>query len=391
MKLKIFSNREFLLNDSTLADILYPFESNSLEKHQYSWLRPYDNYIKCGRSFFDMVSLEEADLVILPFNWADIRGWSWRSKIDKRKRELADRAIQFAQKAEQAGKPLVVFFSGDCSDEEIPIKNAKVFRVGPYRSTKKQNDFVAPAFVEDLVEHYLEGLLPIRQKREKPVVGFCGLAKQDSWKMKLKTIVYQGVMLTKQGRTGIPPYKGEILRTKALGILANNPLVDTNFIIRDRSVFLNNDDLNQKQKMRLEFVQNMAESDYILCCRGSGNCSIRLIETLCCGKIPIFIDTDCVLPYDFGIDWKKYCVWVDEKELPLLAEKVAEFHNNLSPLEFVDLQYECRRLWKEWLSPEGFFTNFYQHFQTRSQNQEHEQTVGTGLPATTKLPAPLVN
>jgi len=49
--------------------------------------------------------------------------------------------------------------------------------------------------------------------------------------------------------------------------------------------------------------------------------SYRLYEALCCGRIPVFIDTDCVLPYDFMIDWKKYFVWVDQSELPLIAEK----------------------------------------------------------------------
>jgi hypothetical protein len=45
----------------------------------------------------------------------------------------------------------------------------------------------------------------------------------------------------------------------------------------------------------------------------------------------------------------------------LIAEKIAEFHDNLSPQEFVDLQYECRKIWQERISPEGFFENLYRH------------------------------
>lgn len=85
--------------------------------------------------------------------------------------------------------------------------------------------------------------------------------------------------------------------------------------------------LIQKQNARYEFVKNMQESDYIINCRGSGNYSHRLIETLCCGKIPIFIDTDCVLPYDSAINWKNYCIWVEENEVPFIAEKVLDFHS----------------------------------------------------------------
>ncbi len=374
MKLKIFSERQYLLDGMQSDPMLYPFWSEFSGNQQYSWLGAYDRYIEIGRSLFEMVPLEEADFAVMPANWRTIRGDAWRDKVNKQAQDLA---IQFAQKVELAKKPVVVFFSGDCSDEEIPVKNALVFRPSLYRSTKKANDFVPPAFCEDLVEHYFGNMLTIRQKQEKPVIGFCGLVKQDSWKTKLKTFVYHGAMLTKHGKMGVSPHKGQILRAKALEILLDNPLVDTNFIIREHAVFFKGD-LDQKRKVRFEFVQNMAQSDYILCCRGSANYSNRLFEVLCCGRIPIFIDTDCVLPYDFAIDWKKYCVWVDEKELPQIAEKVAEFHNNLSPQEFVELQHECRRLWKEWLSPEGFYANLYRHFQV-GVDEKAENTSEKGI------------
>jgi len=361
MKLKIFSEQKYLLDGMPPDPMLYPWWSNLLRNnHPYPWLGQYDRYIKNAFCYFDMVSLEEASFAVMPANWRTIRGDSWRTPVNQR---AVDLGIQFAHKAEQAGKPVVVFFSGDCSDEEIPIKKALVFRQGVYSSKKKQNDFVLPSFCEDLVEHYLEGQLSVRQKGKKPVVGFCGLVRHNSWKTGLKTWVYQGMMLSKHGRIGVPPYKGHTLRAKALEILANSSEVNTNFVTRERLVFLIEGHLDQRLEARFEFVKNMAESDYILCCRGSANCSTRLYETLCCGRIPVFINTDCILPFDFAIDWKKYCVWVDEKELPRIGEKIAEFHNNLSPQEFVNLQHECRRLWQELLSPEGFYTNLYRHFQ----------------------------
>lgn len=92
-----------------------------------------------------------------------------------------------------------------------------------------------------------------------------------------------------------------------------------------------------------------------------------------------FIDTDGVLPFDFAIDWKNYCLWVDEKKLLEMAEKVAEFYNNLSPQEVVDLQHESPRSWKECLSPEGFFANFYRHFQVRT-HEKAEKGFESGTP-----------
>ena len=367
MKLKIFSDRSYLPEGIQHLPILSPFWGMFAASPEYPWTMQLKHYTEIGHSFFEFTSLEEADLAVMPFDWRVIRGEVWRQT--SRNKVAQDLAISFAKEVEQVGKQLVVFFSGDCSDEEIPVKNAVVFRSSPYRSMQKFNDYVIPAWNEDLVEYYLGGQVPIRQKRTKPIVGFCGRVGKNLFRMKLKTILYHGGMLILYKRMGISPYKGHVLRSQALSTLSKSPMVDTNFVERDGFVFFDSGSHSAGKEPRLEFVQNMVDSDYVLCCRGVGNYSFRFYEALCCGRIPVFINTDCILPYDFAIDWKKYCVWVDESELPLIAEKVAEFHNSLSSQEFVDLQHECRRLWKQWLSPEGFFANFYRHFQVDMQKK----------------------
>ncbi|MBW4451462.1 MAG: glycosyltransferase family 47 protein [Nostoc indistinguendum CM1-VF10] len=363
MKLNIYSDKNYLSNGIKAVPMLYPFWKEFIPNQKYPWNRIHHNYIEIGNSLFNMTSLKEADLAIMPANWRAIRGESWRDKVNKQAQDIS---MQFAEKVANNGKELVVFFAGDCCAEKVPIKNATIIRPAVYRSQKRQKDIIIPALVEDYVKEYLGGLISIRQKSAKPVVGFCGLAQRDSWNLKLKTFTYHGLMLSKSLKLGVSPYKGKILRNQAMRRLAESPsLVNTNFIITEgsESVYLTTQDPDKRQKTRAEFVKNMVESDYNLCCRGSANYSIRLYETLSCGRIPVFIDTDCVLPYDSVIDWKKYCVWIDEKEIPYIAEKVAEFHSNISDKEFVDLQHECRKLWKNWLSSEGFFTNFHLNFQ----------------------------
>jgi hypothetical protein len=106
----------------------------------------------------------------------------------------------------------------------------------------------------------------------------------------------------------------------------------------------------------------MVDSDYVLCTRGGGNFSYRFYETLSCGRIPLFVNTDCSLPFEQHIDWKKYCVWVEEEDLPHLGNIIREFHARLSPQEFQDMQLACRQLWLDWLSPQGFFANFHRYF-----------------------------
>jgi hypothetical protein len=365
MKLKIFSDQQYLLKSDGVRPhpMLHPFWPHFSEIGHYPWMKKHDRYMEIGHTFFEMVPLEEADFAVMPDDWRTVVGEHWNSKINKQSQVLY---LQFARKAEQAGKPLIVFFGSDRSDEEVPVlKNAFIFRHAYYRSRNKPNNFVWPSFCEDFVQHYFENKLPIRQKQEKPVIGFCGLTKRNSWRFKIQEIGYYLYILPEfKNKTKYPPFKGHILRNEVLEILENSSLVETNFITYKGMVFLGEKYKDTREKSRQEFVQNMKASDYVVCCRGTANFSNRLFETLCCGRIPILIDTDCALPYDFIIDWKKYCVWVDEKEISRIGEKVAEFHQNLSPQEFVNLQNECRKLWKEWLSPEGFFAKFYLHFQS---------------------------
>ena len=69
------------------------------------------------------------------------------------------------------------------------------------------------------------------------------------------------------------------------------------------------------------FFQNISDTDYTICIRGTGNFSQRLYEVLAFGRIPIFIDTDSILPYDEIINWRDYCVWVKPDELGVVTRK----------------------------------------------------------------------
>lgn len=110
----------------------------------------------------------------------------------------------------------------------------------------------------------------------------------------------------------------------------------------------------------------MLESDYIVCLRGGGNFSVRFYEALSLGKIPVFVDTDCVLPYDHLIDYRSFCVWIDQEKIPQISEAVAEFHSSISPEAFRELQLRCREMWRKYLSKDGFWRHFAMHFSHRS-------------------------
>jgi hypothetical protein len=318
----------------------------------------YDHYAEVGRRFFEMVPLREADFAILPVAWENALG-------DEQAKNLA---LRFAEAARQAGKRVVVFFWSD-SDEPVPIENAFVFRTSFYRTKRKVNEFAQPSWSEDFVQRYLGSQLPLRPKREKPRVGFCGYAGPQGLSARHRVAGALSWGLRSLGISKTVPNQGAKIRAKAMRILSRSPMVETNFVVRD--AFLGGGVAGGKlhyetlHRARRAYVQNMVDSDYVLCARGAGNFSYRLYETLSCGRIPLFIDSDCVLPYDWLIDWKQHSVWVDASDLGEVAKRVAAFHEALSPQAFRDLQVACRKLWDDWLSPEAFFANFHRHFQLR--------------------------
>jgi hypothetical protein len=346
MKIKIFSDRSLFPEDINSVPMMYPFWGTDDLTYQ--------KYINEANSLFEMSDLENADFAIMPFDWLDIKNHN-----------AEDIALKFAKRVKEAQKKLIVFSMFDAY-QAIPFDNCIVFHSSFHNSTKTENELALPTWHEDLVENYFENKLPIREKLPKPTIGFCGLAHQEpNIFAKSKDILLQYLVFKVLRKKRL--IHGHEIRKKALCLLEKDIKISTNFIVRDEffggAISPNGQvDSNKMSQIRWDYVNTMAKSDYILCVRGNGNYSIRLYETLCCGKIPVFINTDCVLPYEFAIDWKKYCVWVEEDEIPQIAKKVAEFHQQISPQDFIDLQYECRRLWKEWLSPEGFFGNFYRHF-----------------------------
>ncbi len=299
------------------AELLHPFWGIPPNQHPEIDDSRFDRFMQLGKDFFRLTkTLDEADIAVFPGHW-----------------EPGDQnALRLAEIARNAEKPLLLFYNED-SVEPIHIPGSIIFRTSFYRSRRLPNEFAMPAWSEDFITKHFAGKLPVRDKNARPTVGFCGY---------------------------VPPEQGHV-RKRAVDILKASTLVDANLIVRDRFWAGALGDEVRVIEARREFIGNMIGSDYNLCLRGAGNFSYRLYETLSCGRIPVFIDTDCVLPHEDFIDWKNYCVFVDEGELAKLDQQVADFHASLTPDGFIALQHACRRLWQEWLSPEGFFANLHRY------------------------------
>lgn len=338
MQLKIFTGKEFISKGAKYSYIplMYPFwgECDSVQGHID--MGRFDDFTKYGHKYFSLVSIEEADVVVLPSEWPE--GGHYPE------------AEALFEMARNYKKKVVVFFNND-SSEPIQIENAVIFRTSFYAAKKKENEFALPGWNIDFINYFLDGKLIPRPKKDRPTVSYCGYV--DYYKVFNMNFVYNILRSIRHGKETNP---GRPLRGKAIRTLHKSKLVNTNFIIRTGTL---NYYVAEAEILRSEYVKNMLDSDYALVVRGKGNFSYRLYEVLSCGRIPVFVDTNCVLPFDHIIDWKKYMIWVDVGEIDRIDEKIATFHATFTEESFKELQINIRKLYEEWIAPTGFYSNIW--------------------------------
>ncbi len=318
----------------------------------------FDELEREGQKYLALTSLEEADVAVFPISYP-LETWP---------PGLKEATAEFARKVSAAGKRTLVFAGGDHDIVDVELPDPIVFHSSLYASRRRPFEFGITQPIEDLVARYvapadgsLAELYP--SKSARPSVGFCGFAPPlgVAWNVaKLKASVR--LLLNYAGYMRRHPSKSaHSYRARALRGLLRQRKVATDFLIRDQFAFAGiygqlqpGGSAQSAERMRREYARNILDNPYNLCVRGIGNYSLRLFETLCCGRVPVLVDTDCVLPFDFAIDWRQHVVWVEENQIDNIAGIVADFHASHSQSEFVDLQKRNRQLWQEYLSPLGF-------------------------------------
>lgn len=355
MKLKIYTDLDLLKIDSPVQ-LLIPFVgTKNGEDHPGRMMSSrFDEFKEKGKDIIELTSLEDADVCLLPIYYrlhGDVAGF--------------EKSIEsFVKKVEASNKKTIVFAGHDFDKPVINIQNSIVFNSAVIKSKKYPNSYSWPHFFEDFIKVYQNGDLNIREKQEIPTVGFRGFV--PPFKVKDKRAKIIGTIKLLANYLGIiqnyPGYASHSYRARAILGLKYSKKVKTNFNLKENFAFggpvgmLNQGDTNESDEMfRRNFIANIIESDYTLCVRGIGNNSVRFFETICCGRIPVFVNTDAELPFDFHVNWKDMCVWVEEKDIDRIDEIVLKFHQSISPEEFKERQKKMRALWEEYCSPVGFF------------------------------------
>ena len=324
---------------------LFPLLKPFLKKETFTDEERKQLYGVSQTDFTIVDDLLECDFAVVPNTWNYYVEGGSVTNISKR--------------IKQCEKPVWSFCSGDFGVAIPNLINCYVFRCNGNQSKLSNFHKGAPVFINDpLLKHFGQKDVVLRDYHQKPIIGFCGQANSsaiNSFKELSRTIFRNcSFALGLRKQLPQPVFSTSKLRATILKTFVRNKAITTNFIFR-RKYRAGVKTPLEKEKTTQEFYDNMLQSDYVVCVRGGGNFSVRFYEALSMGRIPIFINTDCLLPLSTKIDWKKHVVWVEYQERHLVVEKVIAFHEKLNSESFRNLQKANRKLWKESLTLGGFF------------------------------------
>jgi hypothetical protein len=344
---KIFSARSHYgpENRGQLADILRPYWKDA----PFSEEQRKEMYDVSSEEFCLAGKLEQADIAVLPMTW----------NFYLKRREIA-KALAFIQVARRAGRPVLSYVSGDEGVAVPPgCEDVYVVRASGFRSRRRKRQVAQPVFFDDPAKAYPDLVLYDRttERERRPSVGFCGQASTQM--LKIAWDMLRGFVRNTTYIFGLrmeepqPLYPPALLRARALRILGVSPLVYTQFIVRSRYRAGTVESVLRERTTR-EFYENVAHTDYTLCLRGGGNFSKRFYEAMAMGRIPLLVDTDCLLPFESLLPWESIIVRVPDVDLDGVPQRVADDFSATGGAGLVERKHYCRRLWKDWLSFCGF-------------------------------------
>lgn len=264
---------------------------------------------------------------------------------------------KYAALGEQAGIPVVVFSLGDFTDGLDFGDRVFVLRFSLYRSSMGPRDIALPTTSEIPMPEWLT----LQGKRTLPVVGFCGKAAFASVRAWAGYFIKESLLNFKA--LGAP-----MLRAKKIGIYwrrammracLRSTLVESRFIVRSSFSGLRRTIELDPAAARREFLQNIADSDFVLAPKGDGNYSNRFLETLSLGRIPVLVDTDAVVPLEGVIEYSKIIVRVPMNDVRNTPRYIADFYNALTNNEWEATQKLARDTYNKYLRQDAYFRHFF--------------------------------
>jgi hypothetical protein len=314
-------------SDFAAAVIGEAFKSTDL------WGRRFNDLYINAPKYFCSVSADEAEVFVYPYRYT-----------------LNDETLKAGREAEKRGLECIFFTHGD--DASVPdVPFGRLYRHSIFSDKRGKNEYAMPAFADDILQNLPTSITPQmicpREKGGKPVVSFRGYVGNSLLRTAFR------ILGKKEKAAGLT------LRNKLLKKLSSDGRIVT--IFEKQNHFsggvkgITSSDPNHAERVRSEYIRNILSADYTLCVRGAGNFSYRFYEVLAAGRIPLFINTNCVLPFEDEINWRNHCLWIEGGEIEQIPDILNRFHASISDDLFAEMQKDNRLLWEKYLGPLGFY------------------------------------
>ena len=293
---------------------------------------------------------EDADFLVIPHYFSSVK--------DKKAY-----IQEFVELSKKYNKKIIVFAYGDAV-VRVPLPNAIVFRYGHYKNEIQKNEILGPCQVYDSATLH-DDLFFLRDKREIPVISFCGWGGLGTFRQKVRYFI--GILswdIRKYflfDRHAEVHKQGIYWRRKALRALRDSSLVQTSFVVRDFYSANKNTIKGNLADLRKEYIENIQNSDFVLTSRGDSNMAIRFYEALVLGRVPVVIDTDWVLPLQDKINYRDFVVFVPYTDIKNTDRYIMEFWDRLSNEEFHAVQKKARETFMQYLKFDSHFRCIFQN------------------------------
>lgn len=324
------------------------------QRIQNSSLDSFDSWNKIAKHKISVVDdPTDCDFLLFPYDYT--------RKLHEKRLKLRD----WLTKASSVGKKLLVFSQSDDAPQEnsdsLVSLSMSIYRT--IASTSRTHHLAIPVMINLSQDKSHCNRLDLRRWTPAPSIGFCGMAAKSSLKSGLKYRLEILKLRREFGGHAVNHIKGKYLRTHVMRILERESKSRYKCNFRSRSLWYNANDVPDAQvDFREEFLNNVIDNDYTLCVRGGGNYSIRFFECVRLGRIPLFLDTDCMLPLDSKIRYDEIMPVIPATDMRFAPEILMTFHSK-HQRDFQDIQEQWKNIARTHFSPSGFFSALIESLQ----------------------------
>jgi hypothetical protein len=236
-----------------------------------------------------------------------------------------------------------------------PYPGEILFASATYRD-KKEKSIPTPPWIFDLGEKV--NML----KPSIPTVGFVGNVEYPS---RLNSLILRyikfsdsmvnwmacNLFVNRNLNLALRRLIARLVRKKIINEVRKAKNLQTSLIERKGDFFCL--PLEEKNRQRAEYIENIENNAYILAMRGDDNGCYHLGEVMSAGRIPVFIDTNKSLPELRGMKWEDFCVIVPFSEVHRIGDYIQAFHDQLSDDDFAEVCRKSRAAFEQ-LLPHNF-------------------------------------